>query len=194
VNKLTKKQRDQLIGIGAGTLVLMAALWWLGVTAKQEELSKTEQKTAQMMDTLKKAESTIRQTNEISEKLAASTELLDKSESMLVDDRDDLAWIIHTINDFIKSRKGVNFVAYSKAVKSESGIFPEFPYTWATFTLGFSGYYNDLGKFVADLENTFPYYRVQNLDLKPDNTAGAEPERLSLTFELVAPIKISEAK
>ena len=194
MNKLTKTQRDQLIGIAAGTVALMAALWYFGVTAKQEELSKTEGKTAQMMDTLKKAEDTIRKTNEVAEKLAEHSQLLGKSESMLVDDRDDLAWIIQTINDIKRTSKGVNFVGYDKAVKSEAGILPGFPYTWATFKLGFSGYYHDLGKFIADLENNYPYYRVQNLDLKPDSTAGAEPERLSLTFELVVPIKASEAK
>jgi hypothetical protein len=194
MNKLTKPQKDQLIGIAVGTVVLMGGLWYVGVTDRQEALSKSEKNTAQIMDTLKRAEGTLRQGEEISEKLAAHTQLLEKRESTLAPDRDDFAWSINTINDFIKPRKGVNFVTTSKAEVSEAGIFADFPYKWATFHLAFSGYYHDLGKFLADLENSFPYFQVQNLSLSANTTIGVEAEKLSVTFDLVVPVKPSETK
>ena len=194
MNKISKTQRDQLIGIAAGTVVLVGILWYLGVTAKQEELSKTEQNTAQMRDTLKKAEGTMGNGEEIAEQLEARTQLLEKRESMLAPDRDAYAWIISTINPFIQSRKGVNIYHYSQPEVTELGIIPEFPYKWAAFHLEGTGYYHDLGKFFADLENNFSCFRVQNLEMNSIATLGAEPEKLNVSFDLVVPVKPSETK
>jgi hypothetical protein len=183
-----------LIGIAAGTVVLMGVLWYVGVTAKQAELSKSEKNTAQMRDTLKRAEGTMRQGEEVANKLEARTALLDKRESLLAPDRDAYAWIISTINPLIQSRKGVKIHHYSQPDVNDLGIIPEFPYKWATFHLEGTGYYHDFGKFFADLENNFPSFRVQNLEMNVSTTFGAEPEKLGVVFDLVVPVKSSETK
>jgi hypothetical protein len=192
--KLTKPQKDQLIGIAVGTVVLVGALYYLGVTDRQDALSNTEKNTAKMMDTLKMAEGKIRQGEEIAEKLATRTQLLDKRESTLVPDRDSYAWILSTLNDFIRPRKGVNVISVNPPEVGESGILAGFPYKWATFHLVFSGYYHDMGVFIADLENNFPYFRVQNLAVSANTTVGTEAEKLTVSFDLVAPVKPSETK
>jgi hypothetical protein len=194
MNKISKTQRDQLIGIAAGTVGLMGILWYVGVTAKQDELSKTEKSTAQIRDTLKKAEGTMRNADEIAEKLESRTQLLQKRESLLAPDRDAYAWIISTINPFLQSRKGVNIYHYSQPEVTDLGIIPDFPYKWAAFHLEGTGYYYDFGKFFADLENSFPCFRVQNLEMGSVTTLGAEPEKLSVSFDLVVPVKPSETK
>jgi hypothetical protein len=194
VNKFPKKQREQLIGVAVGTVVLMAGLWFVGVTAKQDELSKTEKSTAQMRDTLKRAEGTMRQGEEVAEKLETRTRLLNKRESLLAPDRDAYAWIISTINPFIQSRKGINIYHYSQPEVSDIGILPGFPYKWATFHLQGTGYYQDIGKFFADLENSFPCFRVQNVELAVSAGVGTEPEKLSVGFDLVVPVKPSDTK
>ena len=192
MSKISKTQRDQLIGIAAGTVGLMGVLWYVGVTAKQEELSKTEKSTAQMRDTLKKAEGTMHNADEVAGKLEARTRLLEKRESLLAPDRDAYAWIISTINPFIQSHKGVNIHHYSQPEVADMGIIPDFPYKWASFHLDGSGYYHDLGKFFADLENNFSCFRVQNLQMGAMTGLGGEPEKLSVSFDLVVPVKPSE--
>jgi hypothetical protein len=147
-----------------------------------------------MRDTLKKAEGTMRNAEEISEKLGERTQLLEKREAMLAPDRDAYAWIISTINPFIQSRKGVNINHYSQPEVTDLGIIPEFPYKWAAFHLEGTGYYHDLGKFFADLENNFSFFRVQNLEMNAIVTLGAEPEKLNVSFDLVVPVKPSETK
>jgi hypothetical protein len=194
MSKISKKQRDQLIGVAAGTVVLMGVLWYVGVTAKQAELSKSEKNTAQMRDTLKRAEGTMKQGEEVANKLEARTALLDKRESLLAPDRDAYAWIISTINPLIQSRKGVNIYHYSQPDVNDLGIIPEFPYKWATFHLEGTGYYHDFGKFFADLENNFPSFRVQNLEMNVSTAIGAEPEKPGVVFDLVVPVKSSETK
>jgi Tfp pilus assembly protein PilO len=192
--KLSKTQRDQMLGIAVGTVALVALLWYFGVTAKQQELSKTERNTAQMRDTLNGAENKIRQGEDIAGKLQARVQLLEKREGMLASNIDPYSWIISTINPFIQSRKGVNFYRYSQPEIGDIGVIPDFPYKWATFHLDGTGYYHDFGKFFADLENNFPYFRVQNLSLAANSTTTGEAEKLNVSFELVVPIKASDTK
>jgi hypothetical protein len=195
VSKLSKQQKDQLIGISIGTLLVVAGLWYFGVMAKQQELSKTEDNTAQTQDKLKRAENTMRQGEEIADKLQARRQLLEKRELTLAPDRDAYAWIISTINPIIQSRKGITYpFHYSQPEVSEVGFIPGFPYKWATFHVDGSGFYHDLGKFFADLENNYPYFRIQNLEMSANVSTGAEPEKLNVAFELVVPVKASEAK
>jgi Tfp pilus assembly protein PilO len=188
VNKLSKAQRDQLIGIAVATVALMAALWYFGVMAKQNELKTTRQKSADMQQKLREAEALMRRGDEISEKLRNRSELLAKREAGLAPDRDAYAWLIDTMNGFVQSHKGVNIDSYSQPEVSDLGVVPKFPYRWATFHLRGTGYYHECGKFLADFENAFPYFRVQNLNVTASAGAGMEAEKLGMTFDVVAPV------
>jgi Tfp pilus assembly protein PilO len=194
VNKLSKTQRDQLLGVIIGAVALMAALWYLGVRAKQAELTRTEKKTAQMLDTLTRAEGVMRRGQEIADKLQAHAAVLDKREATLAPDRDAYYWIISTLNPFIASRKGVHLNRASQPDVSEAGIIPNFPYKWATFHMEVTGFYHDVGRFFADLENNFPSFRVQSLAISVNNGVGVDPDTLMFTFDLVVPVKPSETK
>jgi hypothetical protein len=52
-----------------------------------------------------------------------------------------------------------------------------------------TGYFHDIGKFIADLENKFPHMRVVNLAIDPSNAQGAGLEKLSFRMEIVALVK-----
>jgi len=191
MNKLSKTQRDQLLGIAAGTVALMAALWYFGVTAKESELAVTRRKSVEMLQKLHDAESLMRREDEISATLRSRSELLAQREAGLAPDRDAYAWLINTMNNFIQSRKGVNIDSYSQPEISDVGMIPRFPYRWAIFHLKGTGYYHDLGKFFADFEKAFPYFRIQNPILSANSGPAMEAEKLSVTFDLVAPVNSS---
>jgi hypothetical protein len=156
VNKISKTQRDQLIGIAAGTVVLMGILWYVGVTAKQEELSKTEKNTAQMRDTLKRAEGTMRKGEEIAEKLEARTQLLDKTRivagagpgCLRLDYQHD-----QPVHPVPQRRQHLPLLP---AGSERLGIIPEFPYKWATFHLEGTGYYHDWANSSPTWRTIFP--------------------------------------
>ena len=69
-------------------------------------------------------------------------------------------------------------------------MFGKFPYKAAIFNVRGTAYYHDLGKFLADFENAFPYLRVQNLELEPAANSSAtttgEAEKLAFKMEIVA--------
>jgi len=188
VNKLTKAQRDQLIAIAMGVVMVMGALWYFGVTAKQTELAATHRKSTDMAKKLHDAEALMRRQGEIDTTLHSTGDLLAQREAGLAPDRDAYAWLINTVNNFVQSHKDVNIDTYSQPEFSDSGLVPRFPYRWATFHLKGTGYYQDLGKFFADFENAFPYFQIQNPVLSANSGPGLEPEKLSVSFDLVAPV------
>lgn len=194
MNQLTKQQKERLGMIAFGTAVVIAVLWIFGVMAKETELQRTRERTKQVLKTLKDAEAEMSRGQEIAAKLQLRSDLLAKREATLAPDRDAYAWIIQQINPFIQSRSGVNIPSYSQPEVSDLGILGNFPYKWATFHLKGSGYYYEFGRFFADLENTFPYFRVQNLSIVANTTPGVEPEKLAYTFDLVVPMTTTDIK
>jgi hypothetical protein len=188
MNKLSKTQRDQLLGIAAGALALMAALWYFGVTAKQKELIAARQKSATMLQQLTLAGRRIHAENEISATLHDTNMVLSNCEAGLAPERDTYIWMVNTMNNFVQTNKTVSIDPSSQPEISEEGLIPRFPYRWATFHLRGTGYYHDIGKFFADFENQFPYFRIQNPTLSINAGPGAEPEKLGISFDVVAPV------
>jgi hypothetical protein len=77
---------------------------------------------------------------------------------------------------------------------ADAGVIANFPHKWAAFNLESKGHYHDIGKFLAGLENDFPYYRLPNLALCINGGTGVEPELLSVPYDLVVPVKPSDTK
>ena len=105
------------------------------------------------------------------------------------------SWIIVTLNKFRSAYK-VDIPNFTREQVAEVGVVPEFPYKAATFVVRGSAYYHDLGRFLADFENQFPYIRMQNLEIEPLGIPAATPtqrpvdqEKLSFKMEVVALIK-----
>jgi len=195
VNKLlTKNQRERIQGVIIGTPIVMAMLWYFVVQAEQIKLKASGQKLAGVQQKLAKAETVMRQEVAIADTLQARGDLLAKREATLAPDRDAYAWIISTINPFILNRKGVSIYAYTQPDVSDQGLLSDFPYRWATFHLKGTGFYQEFGAFFADLENSFPYFRVQNLEVSANTGPGVEAEKLNFSFDLITPVVTTESK
>ena len=76
------------------------------------------------------------------------------------------SWVILTMNKFRAGHR-VEIPQFSREQIRDVDLIPGFPYKSATFTVRGTAYYHDLGKFVADFENTYPYIRLVNLELDP---------------------------
>jgi hypothetical protein len=66
------------------------------------------------------------------------------------------------------------------------------------FTVRGFAHYHEFGKFLADFENKYPYFRVQNILLETAAAASTDPaaaqrrkEQLSFRMDIVALIKPS---
>ena len=69
---------------------------------------------------------------------------------------------------------------------TEKGVITAFPYKWAKFHITGEGHYHDFGKFIADFENAFPFFRIENLDISVPGLRK-DPDMLSYSFDIVTP-------
>lgn len=187
MNKITKTQRDQLIGVVVGAIALMAALWYFVVLAQQRQLAAIQTNANKMNDTLRHADVMVRGGLLIGQELTNHLETLQKREADLAPAHDPYSWMISKVNQFLIPHKGVNLKSISSAEITDKGLLPHFPYEWATFHIKGVGYYREFGKFIADFENTFPYYRIQNIDISAAGV-GEDEEKLSYSFDIVTPL------
>jgi hypothetical protein len=98
------------------------------------------------------------------------------------------AWTYDTIRKF-KAGYQVDIPAIGQPAPMENDLFASFPYKQIKFLLAGTGYYHDIGKFVAGLENKFPHMRVINLTLEPAGGPDATTDKLSFRMEVVALVR-----
>ena len=98
---------------------------------------------------------------------------------------DHYSWAYGTLRSFKQPYK-VEIPEIGQPTEGEVDLIPAFPYRQIRFVVSGKAYYHDLGKFVADFENTFPHIRVANLTIDP---ATAEGEKLAFRMEIIALVK-----
>ena len=190
MKKLNREKRDRIILVSLGTVVVVAAIWQMVIASQiknrkiVDDLAiKEEQKVANAQRLIGSGSDVARNLEKYSGKL--------KSIENGMAAGDIYSWLIDTINKFKTAHSNVFIPQFSREVACEVGLLPNFPYKAAAFNLRGTAYFHDLGIFVADLENTFPFLRVQNVELEPainPNTAAnskADAERLSFRMEIV---------
>jgi len=192
---LPKEKRDRLILVAVGTLAMIAGLYWGVVRTQRQTLVALGEKHTEEEIKVSNAQRLANSTAELQANLQVVNEKLKAIESTMPSG-DMYSWIILTINSF-KENGGykVDIPQFSREVAGEVGLIAKFPYRAAVFHVRGTAFFDDFGRFVADFENTFPYMRVQNIDLEPaggssSTREGVSPsaedaEKLAFKFEIV---------
>jgi len=187
MKSLPKEKRDRLILIVVGTFGCMLAIWFGLVRAQNKSLENIARKTIEQQNKVGNAVRLVGSTTEIQKKLEAATENLHALEIGMASG-DLYSWMIMTVNKFRAGHR-VDIPQFSREVPTEVGVLPKFPYKAALFNVRGTAYFHDLGTFLADFENNFPYLRVQNLELEPaagsSATSTGDPEKLAFRMEIV---------
>lgn len=188
MSKISKEKKQQIILVLIVTAVVIGALWSFVIQAQYARLAGAKKRTLEMKEKVNKAEMLLKKADEIDADLKADTETLENIEDGMASG-DIYLWLINTINRFNADHR-VTILDFPRETVGEVGLLPNFPYKAATFPINGTGYYHDLGKFLAEFENRFPYVRIQNLELTPaTKAAGADSEKLNFKFEIVALVK-----
>lgn len=189
MNKISKAKKQQIVLIFIATIAVIGGLWYMVIKTQYNKLTAVQNKTQEMKDKVSKAEGLLKKSGEIAAKLEEDVKKLDLIEEGMASG-DIYLWIINTVNQFNHARS-VTFLDFQREILGEVGLVPKYPYKAAIYPIKGTGYYHDFGKFLADLENKFPYLRVQNLELTPmtKGGGGGDAEKLDFKFEIVALIK-----
>ncbi len=190
IKNLPKEKRDQLILVCTITLAITLGAYFGLVKMQKRKLEQIAKKSAEQEEKVGGAARLVATHKETEEDLEDNLQKLKAIEQHMASG-DMYSWIIQTINRFRADRK-VDIPQFSREVTTEVGIFPKFPYKAALFHIRGTAYFHELGRFVADFENTFPHIRIQNIDMEPAAlsaatiTPNSDPEKLAFKMEIVA--------
>src|SRR5205823_8637109 len=187
MKSLPKEKRERLILVALLTAAVVTALYYLLIRTQQNSLQKLTRQISEQKMKVGHAEQLIASVPEIKKTLETANRAVAHVEEGMASG-DMYAWVIQTVGRFGAERK-VEIPQFSREVMTEVGILPKFPYKAAVFNVRGVAYFHDLGKFLADFENSFPFARIQNIELEPAGnsaaTATSDSEKLSFRMEIV---------
>ena len=202
MNKQPKEKRDRIILVCIGTAVLLVAVYFFLIGPEYRAIDLTRTKTNRAKDDLKEKQNLIQKKDATENELHdVSTTLSDAENDVASGDPD--AWFYETLRNF-KGHYDVDISGYSPPTLGDVDLLSHFPYKQLKITVSGTAYYHDLGKFIADFENTFPHMRVVNLALEPASganspasTASGRPgsnEKLSFKMDIITLVKTGETQ
>jgi hypothetical protein len=190
MNAMPKDKRQKVILVAILTVGALAGLWFGLIKVQNQgldELARNVDGAQRKLDTARKA---LTGAAQLQAELNAAAENLNTIEDGMASG-DLYAWVYNKVRQFKLSYR-VEIPQFGSIVGAETTLLPKFPYRQVTMNIVGTGYFHDIGKFIADFENQFPYLRIQNLELEPAPAlAGAEREKLSFRMDIVALVKSS---
>lgn len=196
--KLAKEKRDQLILVIIGTVAVTVGLWYGVIKTRNEQLAECAGRRQTAVDKVEKARARVKQAQKVEAEMKLSTQRLKEVEDSMAPGADLYRWA-YVLLERARAGHDVTIIDVTRPARGEIGMLAQFPYDGAIFSVRGSAYYHEFGKFLADFENKFPYFRVQNLLLGPgpEGASGSEAvgrsgdERLQFKVEVVALIQPS---
>src|SRR5258708_21497979 len=174
--KLTNDKRNKILVVAVVTVAAIGGLWFEMIGSIQGKLAETTKKTNATRQSILDMERVVHDAETVKTNLLVVTQKLDEVENGMASG-DLYAWIISAIKRFNLPAYKVEIPQFGSPVEGQVTMLPNFPYRQATIAVGGVAYYYDFGKFLADLENHFPYLRVQNLVLEPTSDGANAHDR-----------------
>jgi Tfp pilus assembly protein PilO len=180
-----KKQQLGLIAVATVTAIILVYVFLIGPQQEQNKKLQAEAKEKQAQ--AQQIQKLITQKEETKNKAAQISADLDQTETDIASG-DVFAWTYDTIRHF-KADYHLEIPNIGQPVTADVELIPSFPYKQIRFTIGGTGYYHEIGKFISGLENKFPHMRVANVMLEPAFGPDAGPDKLAFQMEIMALVK-----
>jgi hypothetical protein len=190
MKRLPPAKRNQLIGVIIATFGLICLVYFVLIGPQKE-------KNANLGVTIREENLRLDSYRSLISKLGATTNALAGLNDQLIQAEGDVAsgdlyaWTVDTIRRYKAGYKVEIPTIGQPGSQSPCELIGNFPYNQIRFSLSGAAYYHDLGKFVADFENTFPHCRVVNLSAAPagNGPGGSDRQKLNFTMDIVALVK-----
>jgi len=189
--KLTRQKQQQLVLVGMLTLMVCGGVWFGLIRYQDRRLADTATKVEQARSKQSDTRKLINQRERIAADLGASAQKLAAIEDTFAEG-DLYSWFIIKLREFQLSH-GVETPQINREVVGDMNLLPEFPYRQATYSVRGTGYYEELGRFISDFENRFPYFRLLNLEVDADGGASPDGEKITFRVDVSTLIKPAQA-
>ncbi len=187
MKRLSPAKKNQLIMVLVVTAALIGAVYFMLIgpqnATNQQQAKEISDKQGEL-DNYKKI---------IGQALVTSNELAEVSAQLNLAEQDiatgDVySWTYDTLRRF-KNDYHVDIPTIGQPTVGDVDFIANFPYKQLRLSLNGTAYYQDLGKFVADFENTFPHMRLLNLTVDSVGDSASGNEHLNFHMEVVALVK-----
>src|SRR5688500_18740814 len=167
MNKLSKEKRDKLILVCIGIVAVLGVLYTFVLGAQKDKLNAIKTQVSGAQSKLYKAEAALRTAAMVEGNLAENKQYVETRQEKMAPQGDNYNWFLKLVDQFRKDENLDNgfIVDITMPEIAEAELLPSFPYKAARFGLRVTGQFHDVGRFIADLENTYPYFRLQNVRL-----------------------------
>lgn len=171
--KLSKDKRDKLILTCLTSIGLAGILYTFVLGAQKDRLATIHRQLLTGRDKLEKAERLIKSKDRFDEDVATNQKTLDEREASMAPSGQYYYWFLKLMDQFREQEKlsAAFIIDITQPEFIEAGLVPKNPYKAASFGIRLAGTYQDIGRFIADIENAFPYFRIQNIKMVPQGTA-----------------------
>jgi hypothetical protein len=187
MKRLSREKRNQLTTVIVATLVVLALIGLGLIKPQYESLSKIDKARKAADSKLQSIKHAITNSEAIANEWNETTEALTLAEADMATG-DLYSWTYDTIRRF-KQAYRVEIPEVGHPTTSESDLLTSFPYKQIQFVINGTVYYHDLGKFIADFENSFPHSRMVRLIVEPAGSTDNNSEKLSFRMEIITLIK-----
>jgi hypothetical protein len=184
--KLSKEKKNQLFLVAICAVVAIAVMWVELIQPRNTALARAMDNQKKAREKLDGIQTEIKHANNIVAELNDVTKTLSDAESDMASG-DLYSWTYNTMRLF-KAQYPVAIPEIGHPEVSSVDLFSSFPFKQVKFVVTGTAYYHDLGRFIADFENTYPHIRVANLQIQPGD-AGDGPEKLGFRMEIIALVK-----
>jgi len=194
IKALSNEKKQHLAAVGIGTVMALVVVYFLLISPAQEALKKLVAQAAEAEKKYTDADRLVKRTAMVHEDYERLSAHLNNIEASMVSD-DLVQWIRSAEIKFrAQAPYKVEIPNFPFRGQGDMTMIPDFPYKAASYTFSGTACYHDLGKYLADWENQFPYMRVLSLEMVPDDPGGVtstgdEREKLAFNFEVSALVK-----
>jgi Tfp pilus assembly protein PilO len=186
--KLPKKKRDHLILVTLITAIALGGIGFGLIRVQYDSLQRIGNEQREALKKLERMKDAINRADQTETELAEVSKALESLEENMASG-DAYSWALDLVRRFRVAYK-VEVPAVNQPIVGETTLLPKFPYKQASFSLSGTGFYHDIGKFIADFENQFPQIRIVNLTLIPTTgLANEEREKLEFKMDIIALVR-----
>jgi Tfp pilus assembly protein PilO len=189
VKKLPKEKRNKVILVWVGTVMVVAAWAFVVLSWQLDSRHRAGQNLEQRRSQFMAMTNTLARAEEFEMETGAAEQKLHGLESQMANAADAFSWVVTTVRNF-KQGYTMDLPQFSQVILAETTLLPKFPYRQASVTVSGTAYFHDIGMFVADFENQFPFARIINLDIEPGATTNpGEREKLNFKMDIIFLVK-----
>lgn len=187
MNRLSKAKRDQILMTVLGTATVLAIIWFFLISPQRAAKQSIDKNMGAKLHQLQEMEDSIKKADSVTNELRTLETQLDSAESDMAS-YDPNVWVYDIVRHF-KEHYKVDISVAGQPSTGEVDILSNFPYRQLRVTLTGSGFYHDLGDFIANFENTYPHIRIVNLSMEPAGGNDESSEKLNFRMDIIALIK-----